>query len=95
MAFASASNFTVPIQGSTNQGLLMPKLKFRFNAVFSNFGVSTGLLNILTTQVVDIKRPNVTFEPIEIPVYNSRVYLAGKPSWETVTVNVRDDAGNN
>jgi hypothetical protein len=27
-----------------------------------------------------------------IPVYNSKVYLAGKPTWEAVTCNLRDDA---
>jgi len=95
MAFASASNFTVPGVGSTNQGLLMPKLKFRFNAIFSNFGVSTGLLTNLSQQVMDIKRPSVNFNPITIDVYNSKVYLAGKPEWQEITVTVRDDAGNN
>jgi hypothetical protein len=95
MAFASASNFTVPGVGSTNQGLLMPKLKFRFNAIFSNFGVSTGLLTNLSQQVMDIKRPSVNFNPITIDVYNSKVYLAGKPEWQEITVQVRDDAGNN
>jgi hypothetical protein len=46
----------------------------------------------LTKQVVDFTRPNATFEPVTVDVYNSKVYYAGKPSWETVTVNVRDDA---
>lgn len=44
---------------------------------------------------MDITRPTVNFEPIEIPVYNSRVYLAGKPNWEMSTINMRDDAGGN
>ena len=95
MAFASASNFTVPINGVTNQGLLMPKLKFRFNAIFSNFGVTTALLTNLSQQVMDVKRPSVNFNPITIDVYNSKVYLAGKPEWQEITVQVRDDAGNN
>ena len=40
-------------------------------------------------------RPQVTFDPIEIPVYNSRVYLAGRPTWQAVTTTLRDDAGGN
>jgi hypothetical protein len=95
MAFASASNFTVPASGVTNQGLLMPKLKFRFRATFANFGTTTGKLVELTKQVADIKRPSVQFTEIPIDIYNSKVYLAGKPEWQTITVNLRDDAGNN
>jgi hypothetical protein len=34
----------------------------------------------------------VTFEEIEIPIYNSKVYVAGKHTWETLTLTVRDDA---
>lgn len=95
MAFASASNFTVPISGVTNQGLLMPKLKFRFRATFANFGVTTGKLVELTKQVIDIKRPTLNFPEITIDSYNSKVYLQGKPEWQTITVNLRDDMGNN
>ena len=95
MAFASATNFTVPISGQTNQSLIMPKLKFRFRATFSNFGVTTSKLTELTKQIIDIKRPSVNFNPITLDVYNSKVYLAGKPEWQEVTINLRDDAGNN
>lgn len=94
MAASSLTNFTVPLAGgasATAQGLLMPKLKFRFRANFLNFGVSSNQVE-LTKQVVNIKRPQVTFEPITLDVYNSKAYLAGKPTWETVTVNLRDDA---
>jgi hypothetical protein len=88
---------TVPLasdQSQTTQGLLMPKLKYRFRAVFENFGVSTPRTE-LTKQVIDFTRPSVSFDEIEVPVYNSRLYLAGKHSWETVTVNLRDDASGN
>lgn len=93
MSVSSLTKFTVPLdsdQSANAQGLLMPKLKFRFRAFFENFGVSTPRTE-LTKQVIDITRPSVTFEEMEIPVYNSRVYLAGKHSWEAVTVNLRDD----
>lgn len=95
MATASLSKFTVPLstnQSASAQGLLMPKLKFRFRVTFENFGVSQPTTE-LTKQVMDFKRPTVAFDPIEIPVYNSRVYLAGKPTWSEVTCQLRDDAG--
>jgi hypothetical protein len=46
----------------------------------------------MTKQVVDIKRPNVNFNPITIDVYNSKVFLQGKPEWQETTVNLRDDS---
>jgi hypothetical protein len=95
MATASLSKFTVPLstdQSASAQGLLMPKLKFSFRVTFLNFGVSQPTTE-LTKQVIDFKRPTLTFDPIEIPVYNSRIYLAGKPTWEPVTTTLRDDAG--
>lgn len=97
MAVSSLTKFTVPLgvgQSASTQGLLMPKLKFRFRVTFQNFGISS-ITTELTKQVMDFTRPTVNFEPIEIPVYNSRVYLAGKPNWELATINFRDDAGGN
>jgi len=86
---------TVPLasdQSSATQGLLMPKLKYRFRVVFENLGVSTPRTE-LTKQVIDFTRPSVTFEEIPIEIYNSRMYLAGKHTWATTSANFRDDAG--
>ena len=94
MAVSSLTRMTVPLasdQSNPNQGLLMPKLKYRFRAIFENFGVSTPRTE-LTKQVMDFARPSVTFEEITVPIYNSNLYLAGKYSWETITCNLRDDA---
>lgn len=97
MAIASLTRFTVPLatnQSASSQGLLMPKMKYRFRAIFENFGVSTDRVE-MTKQVADISRPNVNFNPFTVEVYNSKVNLVGKPSWEPVSVNLRDDAGGN
>jgi hypothetical protein len=94
MAVASLSRMTVPLasdQSASNQGLLMPKLKYRFRVIFENFGVSTPRTE-LTKQVMDFKRPVVNFDPIVIPIYNSELKLSGKPHWADVTCNIRDDA---
>jgi hypothetical protein len=95
MATSSLSRFTVPLstdQSASAQGLLMPKLKFRFRVTFLNFGVSQPSTE-LTKQVMDFKRPTLEFEEMVIPIYNSKVYLAGKPTWSVVTTTLRDDAG--
>jgi hypothetical protein len=74
-----------------NQGLLMPKLQYRFRVNFLNFGASSSSLE-LTKQVIDCSRPNLTFAEITIPIYNSTLYLAGQHTWNPKTVNLRDDA---
>ena len=97
MAVSSLQRMTVPLgpfasdQSNPNQGLLMPKMKYRFRVFFENFGVSTPRTE-LTKQVIDFTRPSVSFEDVPIEIYNSRLYLAGKYTWEEVTVNLRDDA---
>jgi len=94
MSVSSLTKMTTPLasdQSATSQGLLMPKLSYRFRVIFENLGVSTPRTE-LTKQVKDFKRPNPTFDPIVIEVYNSRVKLAGKPTWADVTCNLRDDA---
>ena len=93
MSVSSLTKFTVPIDGdqsAASQGLLMPKLKYRFRASFENFGISTPRTE-MTKQVMNITRPAVTFEESMIEIYNSKVYLAGKHTWDPITVNLRDD----
>ena len=95
MAVSSLTRMTVPLasdQSSPTQGLLMPKLKYRFRVTFLNIGVSQPTTE-LTKQIMDVTRPSVSFEEIVLDIYNSKVKLAGKPSWEDLTINVRDDAG--
>ena len=41
---------------------------------------------------MDVTRPTVNFEEFEIPIYNSRIYMAGKYNFDTITLNLRDDA---
>jgi hypothetical protein len=71
----------------------MPKLKYRFRVMFENFGVSKPTTE-LTKQVVSVARPNLTFEEITLPIYNSTLKLAGRHSWADVACSVRDDASN-
>jgi hypothetical protein len=69
----------------------MPKLRYRFRVLFENFGVSNPRTE-LTKQVISFARPNLSFEEILLPIYNSTLKLAGKPTWADTTCEIRDDA---
>ena len=94
MAVSSLNKMSVNLasdQSASAQGLLMPKLKYRFRVIFENLGVSTPRTE-LTKQVMDFSRPEVSFDDITVDVYNSKVRLAGKHSWGDISCQVRDDA---
>ncbi len=100
MAVSSLSRMTVPLasdQSASTQGVLMPKLKYRFRVLFENFGAANNAAPVteLTKQVIDFTRPSVDFAQIDIPIYNSTIKMAGKHTWADVTCNLRDDAGAN
>lgn len=93
MAISSLSKLGVPISGdqsASNQGLLMPKLQYRFRVLFQNFGVSKPTTE-LTKQVISTTRPSPEFDEITLDVYNSRIKMAGKPKWGDISVVIRDD----
>jgi hypothetical protein len=97
MSTASLNNLTVPLppgQSSSTQGLLMPKLAYRFRVFFTNFGVSSPTTE-LTKQVMKFDRPHVQFDEIKLPIYNSTIKLAGKYTWQDITCDLRDDAAGN
>jgi hypothetical protein len=97
MAISNLNRFTVPLatdQSAANQGLLMPKLRYRFRVTLDGFGVAGTPSTELTKQVMNVTRPSVSFEEIKLPVYNSTVKLAGKHTWDDATLTLRDDASS-
>jgi hypothetical protein len=94
MAITSLNNYSIkPGADVANQALLMPKLKYRFRVILLGFGVEAS--TELTKQVQDVTRPKVAFEEMTLDVYNSKVKLAGRYSWENITLTLRDDASGN
>jgi hypothetical protein len=87
---ATLSNFGIPGAGS---GILHPRLKNKFRITFLNMGQLVPGTNSrnLTMQVTNITLPNLTFEEVILHRYNSTAYIAGKHSWEPITVTVEDD----
>ena len=98
MPITTLTNISIPTEGGgSNSSLLMPKLQYRFRVFLDNFGTTGGPDGIreISRQVVDVTRPNLTFEQMTIDAYNSRTYLAGKHTWEPITLTLREDANNN
>lgn len=87
---ATLSNFGIPGAGS---GILHPRLKNKFRITFLNMGQLVPGTNSrnLTMQVTNITLPNLTFEEVVLHRYNSTAYVAGKHSWEPISVTVEDD----
>ena len=95
MPIASLNRFTVPLSGTQSaatQGLLMPKMKFRFRVTLDQFGVNGTPTTELTKQVMTVSRPELTFDDVTLDVYNSRVKLLGKHKWGDPKLKIRDDA---
>jgi hypothetical protein len=91
MAITSLNNFSINTAGpGSNQAMLMPKLKYRFRVTLLGFGTQAS--TELTKQVVDVTRPKFNFDEVEIPIYNSKIYITGKYTFDPITLNVRDDA---
>jgi hypothetical protein len=98
MPITTLTNISIPTEGAgSNSSLLMPKLQYRFRVFLDNFGTTGGAdgTREISRQVVDVTRPNLTFDQITIDAYNSRTYLAGKHTWDPVTLTMREDANNN
>jgi hypothetical protein len=93
MATASLTKMSIPAADNStpSQGLLMPKLQYRFRVTFTNFGINSAT-GPITQQVMEFARPNLTFENIDLPIYNSTVKIAGKHAWQDITCKIRDDA---
>lgn len=98
MPITTLQNISIPTEGAgSNSSLLMPKLQYRFRVLLDNFGTTGGPdgTREVSRQVVDVTRPNISFEQMTIDAYNSRTYLAGKHTWEPITLTLREDANNN
>ena len=72
-------------QGNTTT--IMPKLAYRFRVNF----IGESFSGVPTRSVISVTRPSLTHDEVLVDAYNSRIYLAGKHTWDPVTVVLRDD----
>lgn len=94
---STLEKFGVPIgAGNTGSGILQPKLNYRFRVRVTNFGiVGSSNTTEFTRQVMNVTRPKLSHEEVVLDSYNSKAYIAGKHTWEQVTIVLRDDVSNN
>lgn len=88
------NKFGVPLEGGRQGPMLMPKLKYRFRVRFLNFGTIGNPAQAITLNTDSMTFPSLSHDVQEVHAYNSRAYYAGKHSWGTVEVVVRDDVTN-
>lgn len=89
---ATLSQMGIPGAGF---GILHPKQKHRWQVTFVGLGRLIGgaeqLSREITRQAINITRPNLSFEEVTIHRYNSVAYVAGKHTWDAITLTVEDD----
>lgn len=91
---STITQFGVPLGGGAGRGgILQPKTKHKFRVKFVNFGPVAGGIE-LSQQVISAGRPQVQSSPVEVHSYNSIMYYAGKATWSSIQVRLRDDVTN-
>ncbi len=71
-------------------GILHPKQKNRWRITFANLGGGVDS-QPLSLQAVTVTRPVVSFEEVQLDRYNSRGWIAGKYTFEPMTLSFEDD----
>lgn len=74
-------------------GILHPKQRYRWQVTFVGLAklVTGASSREITRQAVTVSRPNLTFEDIAIHRYNTVAYMAGKHSWDPISLTLEDD----
>lgn len=90
---AVTTQFGIPDTNGAH-ATLMPKLQYRFRVSFSGLGDELGT-DTTTQNVISVGRPSITHEEVIIDSYSSKTYLAGKHTWEPITLVMRDDLNSN
>lgn len=86
---AILSQTGIPASGN---GILAPKLKHRWQVRFINIAQAAGLNGKdLTAQAINVTRPQMDFEEVQLDRYNSRAWVAGKHTWSSMNLTIEDD----
>lgn len=80
----------IPEVGS---GILQPKLKNRWRVTFANLGGGTDSTPV-SMQAINVSRPKLSFQEVELHRYNSRAWIGSKHNWEPMSLTVEDDVTN-
>lgn len=84
---ATINDIGIPGVGN---GILQPMQKNRWRVLFSNMGGGIDS-QPLSMQAVTIERPKLNFDKVELHRYNSKAFIAGKHTFEPITLTVESD----
>lgn len=84
---STINDIGIPGVGS---GILQPKLKHKWRITFANLGGGVDSQPV-SMQAVNVTRPNLTFEEVPLDRYNSKAWIAGKHTFEVMTITLEDD----
>jgi hypothetical protein len=84
---ATINDIGIPGVGT---GILQPKLKNRWRVTFAGLGGGADS-QPLSMQAITVDRPKLQFEEVQLDRYNSRAWVAGKHTWDPVTLVAEDD----
>lgn len=87
---STLSQMGIPAAGF---GILQPMLKNHWQVTFVGLAalVPGASSRELTRQATNVQRPNLSFEQTTIHRYNSIAYVAGKHTFEPISLTVEDD----
>jgi len=84
---ATINDIGIPGVGT---GILQPKQKNRWRITFANLGGGVDS-QPLSLQAITVTRPVTSFDEIQLDRYVSRAYIAGKYTFEPITLTFEDD----
>jgi len=86
---ATINDFGIPIPGGST-GILQPKLTNKWRVLFNNIGGVPDSRPV-SVQAIEVNRPNLSWDEVELHRYNSRAWVAGKHNWEMCEMIIEDD----
>lgn len=84
---ATINDMGIPGVGT---GILQPRQKNKWRVTFANLGGGVDS-QPLSMQAITVTRPQLNFDEVQLDRYNSRAWIAGKYTFEPITISFEDD----
>jgi len=84
---STINDIGIPGVGS---GILQPKQRHRWRITFANLAGGADS-QPLSMQAVTVTKPSMSFEEVQLDRYTSRSWIAGKYTFEPMTLTIEDD----
>jgi hypothetical protein len=84
---STINDFGIPGVGS---GIAHPKHKNRWRVTFAGMGGGENSIPV-SMQAITVTRPKLSKSEIELHRYNSTAWVAGKHTWDPMSLTIQDD----